>query len=63
VHAKHQHFGTGADHRSGEKSESMRTFSTLSKIDSSLAEASFLMAKNAAIRMLSCALDHNSRHF
>jgi len=38
------------------------TLSTMSSMDSSVDEASFRIARNAAIRTLSPALDHSSRH-
>lgn len=36
---------------------------TMSRMDSSVDDASFRIARNAAMRTLSSALDHNSRHF
>ena len=39
------------------------TLSTMSIMDSSVDEASLRIARKAAIRTLSSALDHSSRHF
>lgn len=44
------------------KVEVRQTFRTMSMMDSSVEEASFRIARNAAIRTLSSALDQSSRH-